>query len=56
MTRSRRDFVATSLAGVAGLCATGRLGSQAHAAATSQPAVTAEDGYRLWLRYAPPGE
>ncbi len=56
MTRSRRDFVATGLAGVAGLCATGALGSQAHATPATQRAGPPEDGYRLWLRNAPPGD
>jgi len=46
---TRRDFVTTSLAGVAGLCATG--GAEADA----QQALAPEDGYKLWLRYAPPG-
>lgn len=45
MALSRRDFVATSLAGVAGLVAR---------PAAQRPVP--EDGYRLWLRYAPPGE
>jgi alpha-glucuronidase len=49
---TRRDFVTTSLAGVAGLYAGGTL--------AGDPAVRAaqianEDGYKLWLRYAPPG-
>jgi alpha-glucuronidase len=49
---NRREFVATSLAGVAGLCAT-------HVTASGQPVplppgLPDEDGYKLWLRYAPP--
>lgn len=48
MELSRRDFVATSLAGVAGLAAD-PLG--AHRAP-----LPPEDGYQLWLRYASPGE
>jgi alpha-glucuronidase len=50
VTRSRRDFVVTSLAGVAGLCAT----SSGHAQGQANPPAP-EDGYKLWLRYAPPG-
>jgi alpha-glucuronidase len=42
---SRRNFVTTSLAGVAGLVAR-------HPPPQTQ---AAEDGYRLWLRYASPG-
>jgi alpha-glucuronidase len=45
---SRRDFVATSLASVAGLAAD-PLGAQ-HAS------LPPEDGSKLWLRYASPGE
>ena len=50
MDRSRRDFVATTLTGVAGLCATRSWA----AGDVVQPQLAAEDGYRLWLRYAPP--
>ena len=49
MTQSRRDFVTTGLAGVASLYVTPR---SFQAAAALAP----EDGYRLWLRYAPPGD
>jgi alpha-glucuronidase len=54
MKTSRRKFVATSLAGAAGLCVGGwRL----HSLATEAPAQPLDDdGYRLWLRYAPPGD
>ena len=52
MKHSRRDFVTTSLAGVAGLYA----GSSAPVSALQPPTgLSAEDGYKLWLRYAPPG-
>jgi alpha-glucuronidase len=51
-TLTRRDFVAASLAGVAGLCSTRE--SNAVQSGASRPAP--EDGYKLWLRYAPPGE
>jgi len=54
MRTSRRRFVATSLAGAAGLYVGGwRLRSLA-AEAPAQPLD--EDGYKLWLRYAPPGD
>ena len=46
MTPSRREFVAASLAGVAALYT-----RDASAAAQSGPPP--EDGYKLWLRYAP---
>ena len=52
MTISRRDFVATSAAGVAGLYVT-HTGALAFAQGAAMPA---EDGYKLWLRYAPPGD
>src|SRR5512145_829189 len=55
MQPSRREFVTTSLAGVAGLCATGGL-AEAHAGVTPAPQLPPEDGYRLWLRYQPVGE
>jgi len=52
MNLSRRDFVSVSLAGAAGLCVCGFPGSaQADAEAAPLPK---EDGYKLWLRYAPP--
>ena len=50
MDSSRREFVATSLAGMAGIYA-----AQATLDAQS-PRPSDEDGYRLWLRYAPPGD
>jgi alpha-glucuronidase len=50
MDSSRREFVATSLAGMAGIYA-----AQATLDAQS-PRPPDEDGYRLWLRYAPPGD
>ena len=54
MKQTRREFVATSVAGVAGLCV------PRGAAAASLPAAAAqlspEDGAKLWLRFAPPGD
>jgi alpha-glucuronidase len=51
MPLSRRSFMATSLAGVAGA-----MTSQiAFTAAAAEASPTDEDGYKLWLRYAPPG-
>lgn len=47
MKLSRREFVATGLAGAAGL----RSG-----AAALPASLPDEDGYKLWLRYAPPGD
>ncbi len=49
MRQSRREFVATSLAGAAAIYA-----RQVQVA--GQAALKDEDGYRLWLRYAPPGD
>jgi alpha-glucuronidase len=51
MTLTRRDFVATSVLGVAGFCAANGL---AGSLIEAQSALAPEDGYRLWLRYAPP--
>ncbi len=50
MIVSRREFVATSVTGIAGL-----YGGSAPARRTASP-LADEDGYKLWLRYAPPGE
>jgi alpha-glucuronidase len=52
MDRSRRDFVSASLAGVAGLYAQRLAGTSVRAQST----LPDEDGYRLWLRYAPPAD
>ncbi len=52
MEFSRRDFVATGLAGAAGVLAPGSLTSDLAAAPLQMPD---EDGYKLWLRFAPPG-
>ena len=49
MRQSRREFVATGLAGVAAIYAR-------QTEAGGQVPLTDEDGYRLWLRYAPPGD
>jgi alpha-glucuronidase len=48
MDLTRRNFVTTSLAGLAGL-------RTLPGDAFAQPALPPEDGYKLWLRYAPPG-
>jgi alpha-glucuronidase len=53
MNISRREFVAAGLAGVAGLCVGG--GMTISAAAEQPVQLPDEDGYKLWLRYAPPG-
>jgi alpha-glucuronidase len=45
---TRRDFVTTSLAGVAGLSVSSPLNT-----GPAAQALPAEDGYKLWLRYAP---
>jgi alpha-glucuronidase len=55
MERSRRDFVAAGLAGVAGLCARPALATDPRSEAI-QPQLASDDGYRLWLRYTSPGE
>jgi alpha-glucuronidase len=53
MKISRREFVAVGLAGAAGLCAGGC--ANHWGAAEQQQPQPEEDGYKLWLRYAPPG-
>ena len=58
MPTTRRDFVATGLAGLAGACAANTLTSDgllADLEAARQSSRTSEDGYKLWLRYASPG-
>lgn len=54
MDQSRRDFVAIGLAGVAGLC-TPRVPAAHAQSPVDRASLPDEDGYRLWLRYAPPG-
>jgi alpha-glucuronidase len=54
-TCSRRAFVSAGLAGLAGVCARDAEMAGALRQAVS-PQLPAEDGYRLWLRYAPPGD
>ena len=54
MKITRREFVATGLAGAAGLCVAG-YPTESRAAETPAP-LPDEDGYKLWLRYAPPGD
>jgi alpha-glucuronidase len=53
MRISRREFVATNLAGAAGLCV-GVYSARSNAA-EPQAQLPDEDGYKLWLRYMPPG-
>src|SRR5208282_170075 len=50
---SRREFVAAGLAGAAGLYFGGY--PTRSKAAELQAQLPDEDGYKLWLRYAPPG-
>ena len=55
---TRRDFVASGLAGIAGLSISSRPG-ELFAQGPSTPlraGLAPEDGYKLWLRYAPPGD
>ncbi len=49
MKRSRREFVAAGLAGVAGLYAESQA---AREQGSTRRDLQAEDGYKLWLRYA----
>ncbi|MGH9372081.1 MAG: alpha-glucuronidase family glycosyl hydrolase [Vicinamibacterales bacterium] len=57
MDPSRRDFVAASLAGLAGLYASHAGGATELPPVEPQVAAAVpEDGYRLWLRYAAPGD
>jgi alpha-glucuronidase len=55
MKTSRRQFVAAGLAGVAGLCVADCLAA-GDAPIPSPSQLPDEDGYKLWLRYAPPGD
>ena len=53
MNVSRRDFVKTAIVGSAGLCA----GAYALRGNAAEPrSLPEEDGYKLWLRYASPGD
>ena len=54
MKISRREFVAAGMAGVATLSFGGLTGVTN--AGTSEPRPPDEDGYKLWLRYAPAGD
>src|ERR1044071_4545229 len=54
MKISRRDFVITTVTGAAGLCL-GGCTVTSHGV-RPQAQLADEDGYRLWLRYAPPGD
>jgi alpha-glucuronidase len=53
MNLNRRDFVKLGLAGTAGLCVGGFV-PEAGAAKLAPVPLADEDGYKLWLRYAPP--
>jgi alpha-glucuronidase len=53
MNHSRRDFLAASVAGVAGLCTQA---ARTEAQDRTRSAPGGEDGYKLWLRYATPGD
>lgn len=50
---SRREFVALGVAGTAGVWLAAAAGGQSPPTAASS--LPDEDGYRLWMRYAPPG-
>jgi hypothetical protein len=54
MEMTRREFVAVGLAGTASLCVGGHVTRSLAAEPPAQPLD--EDGYKLWLRYAPPGD
>lgn len=54
MKISRREFLSTGMAGAAGLCVGGSMPITGSAAPQVHPLD--EDGYRLWLRYASPGD
>src|SRR5476649_934611 len=54
MKISRREFVATTITGAAGIYAGGLMTKSLAAEAPVQ--LPEEDGYKLWLRYAPPGD
>jgi alpha-glucuronidase len=54
MKMSRREFAATSLTGIAGLCIGGCTTDRNVVAPHSRPPD--EDGYKLWLRYARLGD
>lgn len=56
MPFSRRTFMTTSLAGVAGMCTTRAPGAAVAPPPEGALQLPAEDGYRLWLRFVPPGE
>ena len=53
MKMSRREFMAAGLTGAAGLC----VGCSTNYSVAAEPslALPNEDGYKLWLRYTPPG-
>lgn len=57
MKRSRREFVATGLAGMAAMCTTPGVAAAIESPSSPPPSQPppSEDGYKLWLRYAPLG-
>ncbi len=54
MKLTRREFVVAGLTGAAGLC----VGGEVTRTLAAEPAnsLADEDGYKLWLRYEPPGD
>jgi alpha-glucuronidase len=56
MKCSRRKFVAAGVAGLSGLYATPRVLTGDSHEVISRPAIAAENGYKLWLRYPPAGD
>ena len=54
MKATRREFVSTSLA--AGVYAAQAPILDLAATAAQSPALASEDGYKLWLRFAPPSD
>jgi len=53
---SRREFILTACTGAAGLFVSGCLPLPRHNNLSRIENLPEEDGYRLWLRYAPPNE
>ena len=54
MKMTRREFVAAGLAGIAGLHVSHCLAATNEINLREQ--LPDEDGYKLWLRYTPPGD
>ena len=55
MKATRREFVSTGLAGAAGMYAS-QVPIEGLTVASTQAAAAGEDGYKLWLRFAPPSD